>query len=223
MLDHHLQRAIVYELAFTTGLKFSELKPDDIENKLFTYHLKKTIAAGYVEKSEDGLYKLTAEGRRLGYQAVKSERYILNKAYSVLFLIVRRKADGAWLLFTRSIHPLQGYKTFVVGTPVAEQTAVETAQRDLAAKTGLHGTFHPLGGGFYHVYKDDELESYTNFSLLVCEDATGELNPQDPNGSYEWIVEPDFTSEGFLPNLTKLVGFYEKGEPFFWEETLNLS
>lgn len=222
MLDHHMQRSIVYQLGFTASARFSELKPDGIENKLFTYHLKKTIAAGFVEKSEDGLYRLTPAGRRLGYQAVRSEQYLLNKAYSVLFLIVRRLDDGAWLLFTRNIHPLQGFTTFVVGTPVAGQTAIETARQDLAEKTGLQGSFRPLGGGFYHAYEHGQLESYTNFTLLVCEDGAGELTTNDPNGNYEWVPEPDFTSKQFLPNINTLVELYKKGEPFFHEEMLTL-
>ena len=46
MLDHHIQRQIVYQLAFVDSLRFGELKPDDLDNKLFTYHLKKVVSAG---------------------------------------------------------------------------------------------------------------------------------------------------------------------------------
>lgn len=221
MLDHHLQRAIVYRLAFTTGARFSELKPDDIENKLFTYHLKKVMAAGYVEKDEDGTYHLTAEGRRLGYQAMKSERFMLDKAYSVLFLVVR-DAKGRWLLSKRNMHPLMGYTTFPIATPTAEKLATQTAADDLLAKTGLQAQFRALGGGYFHVYKDDELESYTNFTLMICDDASGDLQQNDPNSDYAWFDTFNLADHKLLPDMPLLLQAYERGEPFFLEEIIKI-
>lgn len=222
MLDHHLQREIIHELAFVPAARFSELKPDDIENKLFTYHLQKVIKAGYVEKAEDGTYSLTAEGRRLGLQLTRSERYTLEKAYSALFLIIRRKSNGAWLFCDRNLHPLLGYTALPVATPDAALTAVEVAARDLKAKTGLDGTFKALGGGFYHLYKDGELESYTNFTLMICEDASGELQQLDTSGTYEWLQDPDFTDKRFLPTTKRLTELYQAGEAFFLEEIADI-
>jgi hypothetical protein len=46
MLDHHIQKSIVYDLAFAESLRFSDLKPPELENKAFTYHLKKVMKAG---------------------------------------------------------------------------------------------------------------------------------------------------------------------------------
>lgn len=50
MLTHHIQHAIIQKLVTNDGLTFSDLKPDDIDNKLFTYHLKITIREGLQKK-----------------------------------------------------------------------------------------------------------------------------------------------------------------------------
>ena len=85
MLDHHIQRSIVYRLALARRLKFSELKPDILDNKLFTYHLKKVISAGFAIKTADGYYKLTPEGRRLDAHVLDNTEALVDRAYSVLF------------------------------------------------------------------------------------------------------------------------------------------
>jgi hypothetical protein len=222
MLDHHIQRSIVYQLAFIPHARFSELKPDDIENKLFTYHLKKVVSAGYVIKDDDGSYSLTATGRKLGFQAINSEYSLFNKAYSILFLVVRRKTDSAWLLYSRSTHPLLGYTVFPQATPDAVLDAGTTASRDLLVKTGLRGEFRPLGGGYFHIYEKDELESFTNFSLLICDDAIGELLQQDPNGTYDWVDSPDFLDPSMFPSMPLLAELYKQNKPFFLEKTFKI-
>ena len=98
MLDHHIQRTIVYTIAFAEGMRFGGLKPDELDNKRFNYHLKKVIAAGYVAKNDEGLYTLTSEGKRVGKGALKKQSRLIDRAYSILLLCVRRESDGAWLL-----------------------------------------------------------------------------------------------------------------------------
>ena len=127
MLDHHFQRSIVYRLALASRLKFSELKPDTLDNKLFTYHLKKVMSAGFIEKDADGYYELTPKGRRLGAHVLDNAEALFDRAYSVLFLAVQRKHDGAWLLYRRKTHPLLGRVGFMHATPNATDAVAKTA------------------------------------------------------------------------------------------------
>lgn len=220
MLDHHIQRAIVYRLAFLEHARFSDLKPGDIENKLFTYHLKKVVSAGLVEKDADGLYRLTAEGRRLGTHAYENDLAQLQKPVSVLFLLVRRSSDKAWLLYRRKSHPLRDRVGFMHAEPDADELITVTAQKTLRDKTGLDGDFTVAGSGFFRVYDDKALESFTHFTLLCCEHATGDLEPNDAQATYWWEENPDFTDEMMLPNMPLLVAAYERGDMFFIDERL---
>lgn len=222
MLDHHLQRAIVYRLALSHELRFSELKPDTVDNKLFTYHLHKVESAGYVHKNDDGLYSLTPEGRRLGIRVLYNQNAFEDQADSVLFLVIRRTSDGAWLLYKRSAHPLIGRVGFMHAPPSSAQTTSEAAHEFCKRVTGLRGDFKPIGGGYFRVYKDGNIESFTHFTLMVCDDIAGELAPNDNHAGYFWSQDPDFTAEEMIPNTPILAELYQSGQPFFIEKTFTL-
>lgn len=222
MLDHHLQRTIVYRLALSHELRFSELKPDIIDNKLFNYHLQKVVKAGYVIKNDDGLYSLSPEGRRLGIRVLQSQQALIDQPESVLFLVIRRPSDNAWLLYKRKAHPLIDRVGFMHCTPTALEDTVTTAQKDCQEKTGLTCTFSVLGGGYFRVYNGDDLESFTHFSLLVSEDAQGELKQDDDYAEYFWSAQPDFTDQAMLPNMPTLAELYQAGQLFFVEKTLQV-
>ena len=222
MLDHHIQRAIVYKLALAPSLRFSELKPDTIESKLFTYHLKKVVAAGLVHKTEDGEYELTADGRLYGVHVLENTMALVDRAYSALFLVIRRKQDGAWLLYERKSHPLLGKVGFMHCAPNAYETSLETAARECKEKTGLDCSFTAMGSGFFRIYDGEELESFTNFTLLVCEDARGELDEHDDLADYYWVDNIDQTNSALLPNMTTLIDLYEAGKPFFVEKMIKV-
>ena len=223
MLDHHIQRTIVYRLAFSEGLRFSELKPDTLENKLFDYHLKKVVAAGYVVKATDGLYTLSPEGRRLGIRALDKQQALADHAESVLFLIIRRASDGAWLFYKRSTHPMLGYSGFMHATPNARENVSLSAQKACLEKTGLSGSFKALGGGYSRIFDAaGELQSFTNFTLVVCENTTGELSGEDTFADYRWELSPDFTSTLLFPSTAMLYELYQAGQPFFVERSFTV-
>lgn len=223
MLDHHLQRSIVYRLALSHELHFSELKPDIIDNKLFTYHLHKVEKAGYVSKNKDGLYSLTPEGRRLGIRVLQNQQALIDQPESVLFLVIRRKPDGAWLFYKRKAHPLIDRVGFMHCTPNANEDTRETAKKACKEITGLDCTFDVLGGGYFRVLTAaGHLESFTHFSLLVCENAKGALIQNDEHADYYWEDKPDFTDESMLPNMATLADHYAAGKLFFIEQTLHI-
>lgn len=222
MLDHYIQRDIVYRLAFTEGERFSDLKPDDIESKLFTYHLKKVVSAGYAEKGEDGLYRLTPEGRRIGVGAFRDHHMSIDRAYSVLLLVIRRSSDGAWLLYRRNTHPLIGLSGFMHTTPTALADAPTRAKEELLAKTGLHSEFTVAGEGYFRVYDGEELESFTHFTLLACDDVSGELVQDSDLAEYYWDSAPDFASPQMLPNMVTLHDLYMNTDQHFVEKTFTL-
>jgi len=223
MLDHHLQREIVFKLAFTPSARFSDLKPGDVENKLFTYHLQKVLKEGYVIKSEDGLYTLTPEGRRLSTGVLDDhQKLVVERPLSVLFLIVRRKSDGAWLLYERQTHPMLGFRGFMHAHPSAISDCAEVAKHHCQTKTGLTGDFTALGGGYIRVYEGAKLESFTHFTLLYCDDIQGELTPNDSHATYFWEQNPDFTADKVFPVEPLLKEFYDAKQPFFIDKTYTI-
>jgi len=222
MLDHHIQREIVYALAFSEGLRFSELKPDTLENKAFDYHLKKVIVAGYVKKNDNGLYSLTAEGKRVGKGALKKQSRLIDRAYSTLLLAVRRPDDGAWLLIRRKSQPLLGLTGLMNASPVASQETHQTAAQVCREQTGLTGTFVPHGHGYFRIYRDGALESFIHFTLLMCSDIQGELHQNSELAEYYWDTDPDWQAPEMLPNMQILVGMLQAPAGSFVERTFDI-
>jgi hypothetical protein len=132
MLDHHIQRSIVTRLKQVDWLSFSDLKPADIENKLFTYHLKIVIREGFVEKAQTG-YRLTSAGKRLWKRMSESPETISLRPYSVLFLIIKNPELG-WLLYRRKTHPVIDRVAFMHAVAEGKEYIVDTAAKIVSEK-----------------------------------------------------------------------------------------
>jgi len=63
-IDHHIQAKILQKLfSSDSPVSFSNLKPGDIENSLFMYHVRKLEDRGLIIRSDKG-FKLTPDGAR---------------------------------------------------------------------------------------------------------------------------------------------------------------
>jgi hypothetical protein len=220
MLEHHIQKTIVYALAHSDGLRFAELQPDGLENKLFDYHLKILIRDSFVRKTDDGIYELTPEGKAVWSKQVKVRTWYSEVPYSVVFMVVRRKSDGAWLFARRKTQPLYGMTGFLHAAPTTSEEITEVAKRVLAQKTGLDAEFEYRGSGFLRIYNGDELESFTNFSM-VCAEVAGDISiTSDELADYYWANNPE-EEKNLIPNMPTLLEAYISGEQFFIEKTIN--
>ena len=220
MLDHYIQKNIVYALATAESLRFSELKPDDLENKLFDYHLKKVIASGLVEKLESGEYALSPLGRRVGKDLILKSSQLIDRAHSILFLVIRRPEDGAWLLGRRKIHPLFDRIGFMDAKPQAHESILLTAHDATLEKTGLDCEFTVRGSGYLRMYDGDETESFTHFTVLECHQLSGELTQGDELADYDWYPEVDLNAEDLLPTVQLIADQLTGDALFFVEKTL---
>lgn len=218
MLEHHIQKDIIRRLATTDTLRFSELKPDDVENKAFDYHLKQLLRDNLVEKSADGSYQLTAFGRKVSVSAGGKLSERVERAFSVLFLIVRDES-GQWLMYKRLTHPLINRVGFMHARPTAYETISETATRTLRDKTGLEASFKVRAHGYFRMFEDGELESFTHFTILDATSVSGELSAQDEHAEYAWYENPDFTAPEMLPNMADIIELYNDPSRDFLEKT----
>jgi len=198
MLEHYIQREIVYRLSLVEDERFSSLKPAEIENKLFDYHLKKVIRDGLVEKQVNGAYALTNEGVRIGKGALSSTKRLIDRAYSLLIIAVRND-DGAWLLYKRQSQPQLGKIGFLQAQPTAATDPLITAGEALG-QIGIKSTCNVHGHGYIATYREDELVSYIHFTLLLAHTAA----PDAVSGQYTWVDDPDFSGDDMLPSMPML-------------------
>jgi DNA-binding HxlR family transcriptional regulator len=217
MIRHHIQNAVLYTLSFSDGIRFGELKPDNLENKLFNYHLKQLIRDGLVVKTTDGRYCLSVEGKRLGRSVYESHSTHAKHARSVLILVIRRQTDGAWFLSKRKTHPLKGKVGFLHTTPEIDKDSYTTATH-LVEQMGIDASFTILGGGLFRVVEESAVQSFTNITLLYCDDASGGEVASDELAEYFWDANPDFSSDQMILNTPLLADLYLKKQPFFIEK-----
>jgi len=220
MLDHHIQRSIVTKLKSASALSFTELKDHELDNKLFTYHLKATIREKFVEKTSDGLYRLTSSGEKLWRRMSETPEKISLRAFSVLYLVVHH-AENGWLLYRRKTHPLKDKVGFMHAIPDSTAGVTDRASNELTKKTGLSGTFSVIGSGFFRTTANGVVDGFVNFTILLCEDSGGLLSPEDDSADYFWSQQINSADESLLPNMPILLEAISGGNyPFFIDEVV---
>lgn len=218
MLDHHLQREIHFRLSHADSLRFSELQPEGVENKLFDYHLKKTLLSGLVQKNEDGSYSLTPTGRRIGAGTLSRPSSTADKAYSLLLFGFQRD-DGAWLLYERSSHPQINRVGLPQYRPEARRSTLESSQA-FVSSIGLEAELSVHAHGYLRVFdENDAVESFVHFTLLkgTCSSTIDQL-PDD----YLWATEADFKNFDLLPSTSVLMKLLASPAGSFADETLSI-
>lgn len=222
MLEHHIQRAIVTKLKSSDSLSFTELKDDELDNKLFTYHLKITIREKFVEKTTEGRYRLTSAGEKLWRRMSETPEKISLRAFSVMYLVVHH-IDHGWLLYRRKTHPQIDKVGFMHAIPDSGVSVTERASNELAAKTGLSGTFAVIGSGFFRTSIGVTVDGFVNFTALLSEDSTGKLDPNDDSADYFWSKHISAIDQNLLPNMPALLQSIADGNyPFFLDESVKL-
>lgn len=203
MPEHHIQHKIIAALVESEGSRFADIRPAGIETNSFTYHLQQLMKDKLVEKSDDGLYRLTPKGKLVGIHASEGLRERHLQAHSIILVAAR---DGSsWLLRKRLVQPLYGKIGFIHGEPVVGQPAAETAQAILARRTGLTATtLEVRGSGFITATIGDEVESYSHFVLYEASGLSGDLIAADSHGENVWIENPDFSSEEMIGSMPEL-------------------
>lgn len=213
MLEHHIQKEILFKLVTSPSARFTEMKPSGLDSNIFTYHLQQLIKQKYVVKDEDGTYGLTSLGKAVGINIQLTDKELLEQAHAVFFIVVRND-KGEWLLRKRLAHPMYGKVGFIHGEPVAREPLNKSVDEALFRRTGLHAEFDLIGAGYIRIFKNEDLESFTNFTVLEAKNIKGELTEVTTNGRNIWLKEPDFSSSDMIPSMQDIVNSINKNKPF---------
>jgi predicted transcriptional regulator len=221
MQEHHLQRDILYKLVTNDALKFSELRPKNVDSNVITYHLQQLIKQKLIIKNDNGLYELTELGKVAGINIILSKKELLEQAHSILLMALR---DGdSWLLRKRKAQPMFNKVGFVHGEPIAHEDALVTAKKEFIARTGLIADFYPRGFGYVRLVRGKNLESFVHFTLFEAVKYVGELQENMRNGINYWAKNPDFADSSMIPSMMGIVDAMNSAEMFYFDETYDIS
>lgn len=213
---HHIQKDILLKLAHAQSARFADLKPAGLDSNIFTYHLKQLIAEKLVAKTDAGDYCLTQKGKLAVINVRLDKKAELEQAHCVLYM-TGKNANGDWLLRERLVHPAYGKVGFMHAEPVAGEPIEQTAQRVFKDRSGLDGDFYVRGSGYLTLMRGDELESYTQFTLLCSDNISGDVQDLNPSGRNFWHAG-NFSGPEMFPNMPELIKLLTNSKDIFFAE-----
>lgn len=134
MIEHHIQIDIMNRLARAERLRFSELKPDNIESNAFMYHLKQLIGSGYVEK-DNTHYRLDLKG--LTYiDSLTTTNSKPRKQPKIVTVFALKNKSGKYLMVYRKLQPSLGTWMLLSGKQHFGESAEQHAEREMREQIG---------------------------------------------------------------------------------------
>lgn len=211
MIEHHIQKDIITRLSQARELRFSELKPAQLESNSFMYHVKQLITSGFVEKTDTG-YTLTPAG--LTYVdglSLKSSRP--RKQAKILSVIVLKNKQGQYVLARRKYQPFIDTFLFPGGKQHYGESPEDHVRRELQEQFGLTGTPRRRGLVDQRSYSRGTLITHvlTHVYELVYE---GVVPPESPKFVYEWSYVED--AHRLYPGTYELYQALEHEENLFF-------
>lgn len=191
MLDthHKIQRKILQDLLFIDRLKYSELKPANMEGSQFTFHLQKLIESGLVVK-DSGMYSLTAIGKNSANTFDQDSTFPKMQAkHSVVFCAFRKKDSALQtLIYTRKKNPFFDHQGYPTGKVMYGESIISTAERELCEETGLVGKANLIGIRHFRIFYPTPSDLVEDKVMYICkiDEPTGELSSND-EGEFQWI------------------------------------
>lgn len=222
MLDeyHFLQRQILNELLFDNKLKYSQLKPPDMEGSQFTFHLGKLLNAGLIAK-EDEYYVLTSQGKNTANTFdIDSKNPRKQAKHSAVFCAFRElNGKTETLLYTRKKNPFYNHQGYPTGKVMYGEGIVETAERELFEEAGLTGKAKLIGIRHFRVYHPTQEELVEDKVMYICRIDNPEGNiVGNEEGEFYW-VELEKISEEVTNPLPEFPEIYEMLSHFSGEVT----
>jgi hypothetical protein len=220
MIEHHIQKKIIAKLVESETVRYSDLKPENIDGNVFTYHLQSLLKQHFIEKSEKGKYKLTNKGKLYGINISLTIKDALKQAHSIILLSI--KDDNKWLLRKRLVQPMFGRIGFIHGEPIAGESIYEAADRILFKRTELNGKCNVKGSGYITLTDKEDIIAYSHFTLVEVSKLQGTLKKSDSHGENMWTEEPDFSDSEMIPSMKDFSEKLEQTGLFFIDKTYRI-
>lgn len=209
---HRIQTIVLSQLMECEALRYSQLKPKQMEPSQFMYHLKVLIEGGLVEKWE-GQYRLTAEGKQ-HTDRFDDENQSLRTYPRITVAVLYEHPDKGMLLKKRVHQPGFGLVGFVLfDVPLDFAFPLQGfAERSFAERTGINASLVHRGDGYIRVLNNGALEG--NMLTHIFYGTGSEMPRQD-----EALVWQEAIGESPLfSSTTHVLQLLESRQDYFFFE-----
>src|SRR3989338_835088 len=194
---HPIQVSVLRQLLFSPELGFADMqKLSDVTSDHFTFHVKKLIEEGYVEKREKE-YRLTRKGKEYANRMDTDENAIEKQPkVSVAITLERRndKGEREFLFQQRKKNPYYDFWGRVGGKMRWGETVIEAAERELKEETGLEAKLE-----YRLLYHKRDFDKNTGklledkiFLCVYANKFTGKMIESFEGGVNRWMTHEEF-------------------------------
>jgi hypothetical protein len=193
-IDNEARRDIFLKLCKADFLRYSELKPPEMESNHFAYHLKKLKEDGFIRQDEGtGLYTLAPKGLRLADILSFKTELIRTQPKIVILIIAKNVVGSRVLIGVRQRQPYYGQKVFPAGK-VHFGERLEDAEKRTLEEFLPSAEFSLLRkrGKASMIYKKDSIcvsHIYCHVYAIQLNESSQETLPksfQDQSSALEW-------------------------------------
>lgn len=220
---HTTQVSILRQLLFTTEASFAELqKSSDLTSDHFTFHIKKLVDSGYVEKTAAG-YRLSPIGKEYANRMDTDENEIEKQPKVSVVTLLEREHNGQREFITqqRLKQPYYGFWGRIGGKVRWGESFEEAAKRELKEETGLDADFTYKMVFHKRDYKksNGELLEDKVFIIMHAKEYSGDLIVDFEGGHNEWLTQEAFVAkEKIFESARDFVTLIDKNVPYHAQE-----
>lgn len=200
-------------------MRYSELKPKELEANLFMYHLKELMKMGLVEKLEKR-YTLTQAGRSTATRFSIREQSI-RVMPSTITVLALRSSNGNWLLYRRKRQPYINALGFPSGKIHLGDKLIDAAYRELDEKCGYTADEVSLNyRGVFNLVEKAEGEIKNHVIGHVWHGVVDDKRIfENHAGETFWGNWQEYPYEDFIPGFREIVEAL-KSDQFFGLEII---
>lgn len=230
----YVQNQILTLFLRSEELRYSDAKPEGIDNDLFNYHLKFLLDKGYIRKGVGNKYSLTEFGKKYVQRIDVLGEYKKYFRFSIIAFVTKgRGKDRKLFVQKRLRHPYYGDMLVGISGKVNPAELIEeAASRSLKQETGLICDSFKLIGVQRKIRRDKKgnLIEDTLYHCCVGQDPSGKLIKKNNFGEHFWM---DFDEAASLqkqnmtysPNDIKMIERLqeENYDFFYWQEEVTFT
>lgn len=191
---HPIQADILRVLLFKPQARFSELNTTGMTTDHFTFHVKRLVETGLIEKTEQNTYQLTTIGKEFANR-FDTDSVVLERQAKIGALVVGVKKEGRirkYLIQQRLKQPYYGFYGFITGKVKWGETILETSAREFKEETGLEAKFSLVGIKHKMDYSSEgNLLEDKYFYVVKASDFRGELVTEFEGGKNKWLSKEE--------------------------------